>query len=85
MWRENRHYSTPRSSHTLSKSSLRLAFCLYVSCYNYSMTSNHEYSGLNTNSSDPFDDLWEATHPKGTASWEEDDDIPDYDREVSEE
>ncbi len=48
------------------------------------MTSDLEYFGLNT-SSDPFDDLWEATHPKGKASWEEEDDIPDYDKPNDEE
>jgi hypothetical protein len=42
------------------------------------MTSDPKYSGLDTSSSDPFDELWEATHPKGTASWEEEDDIPEH-------
>ncbi len=41
------------------------------------MTSNLKYSGLNTSSNDPFDDLWNETHPNGTASWEEDD-IPEH-------
>jgi hypothetical protein len=49
------------------------------------MTSNLEYNGCNTSSSDPFDELWEATHPKGTASWEDEEDIPDYDKPEDEE
>jgi len=59
-------------------------FLVVAMMYNIVMTSDLEYFGLNT-SSDPFDDLWEATHPKGTASWEEEDDIPEYDSEKEDE
>jgi len=47
------------------------------------MTKQLAYSDIL--STDPFDDLWEATHPKGTSSWEEDEDIPDYEKPEYEE
>lgn len=48
------------------------------------MTSKLDYKGLNS-STDPFDDYWNDTHPNGTASWEEDDEIPDFDKDEVEE
>lgn len=46
------------------------------------MTQQLEYSGLNSRSSDPFDDMWEETHPNSTASWEDEDDVDDVDFDV---
>ncbi len=78
MWRENRDYSTPPIV-TQKLLTPRVAFVLYSHDIISVMTNNLKYSGLNTSSNDPFDEMWLEAHPNNRASWEDDEEIPDHD------